>query len=332
MSNTQNSIQDVLKRLAIDIENMNSFLYSLNNVLVSKSDNVDVSQTKEDGSQFTISVPSFGYMKGKIEDINDNFNTLINVNDDVVGIKSENGDVRKFELQNTSRLLSQLENVEGAEFEVPTDFRIKNNWFFESFLNPLLFVSIDISSILTDDINRFSVKRIIINSVLDDDLSYFDNNYKGVNNLNLEDVISELESEGIDYIEDDNIVDLPIGINRYRGDFDVLRILEEEIVTPETGATIKRRIYKLNTLQYTDVLAESQGTRVLAVGDRVITPNDSEYEVVSIDVTNTQVVLESVFGVDPITIGASVIKIKPEVYNVPELQVNVGFNEREIIR
>ena len=64
---------------------------------------------------------------------------------------------------NTSRLLSQLENVEGAEFEVPTDFRIKNNWFFESFLNPLLFVSIDISSILTDDINRFSVKRIIIN-------------------------------------------------------------------------------------------------------------------------------------------------------------------------
>ena len=70
MSNTQNSIQDVLKRLAIDIENMNSFLYSLNNVLVSKSDNVDVSQTKEDGSQFTISVPSFGYMKGKIEDIN----------------------------------------------------------------------------------------------------------------------------------------------------------------------------------------------------------------------------------------------------------------------
>lgn len=331
MSNTQNSIQDVLKRLAIDIENMNSFLYSLNNVLVSKSDNVDISQTREDGSQFTISVPSFGYMKGKIEDINDNFNTLINVNDDVVGIKSENGDVRKFELQNTSRLLSQLENVEGAEFEVPTDFRIKNNWFFESFLNPLLFVSIDISSILTDDINRFSVKRIIINSVLDDDLSYFDNNYKGVNNLNLEDVISELESEGIDYIEDDNIVDLPIGINRYRGDFDVLRILEEEIVTPETGATIKRRIYKLNTLQYTDVLAESQGTRVLAVGDRVITPNDSEYEVVSIDVTNTQVVLESVFGVDPITIGASVIKIKPEVYNVPELQVNVGFNEREII-
>lgn len=333
MSKTQNSLQDVLKRLAIDIENMNSFLYSLNNVLVSKSDNVNVTQTREDGSQFTITVPSFGYMKGKIEDINDNFNTLINVNDDVIGIKSENGDVRKFELQNTSSLISELEGVEGAEFEVPTDFRIKNNWFFESFLNPLLFVSVDISSILTDDIDRFSVKRVVINSVLDDDLEYFDTNLKGVNNLDLETVLADLESEGIDYIEDDNVVDLPVGINRYRGDFDVLRILEEEITDTTTGtaATIKRRRYKLNTLQYTDVLDESEGTKVITVGDRLITPNDSEYEVVSVNTTDTEVVLESVFGVDPITIGASVLKIRPEIYNVPELQVNVGFNEREII-
>lgn len=333
MSKTQNSLQDVLRRLAIDIENMNSFLFSLNNVLVSKSDNVNVTQTREDGSQYTINVPSFGYMKGKIEDINENFNTLINVNNDVIGIKSQNGDVRKFELQNTSSLLSELEGVEGAEFEIPTDFRIKNNWFFESFLNPLLFISVDISSILTNDIDRFSVKRIIINSILDDDLEYFDTNYKGVNNLNFETVLQELEAEGIDYIEDDNIVDLPIGINRYRGDFDVLRILEEEIIdtSAATNSTVKRRRYKLNTLQYTDVLAESAGTKVITVGDRLITPNDSEYQVVSINTTDTEIVLESVFGIDPITIGANVLKIKPEIYNVPELQVNVGFNERQIV-
>lgn len=333
MSKTQNSIQDVLQRLAVDIENMNSFLFSLNDVLISKSDNVNVTQTKEDGSQFTITVPSFGYMKGKIEDINDNFNTLINVNDDVVGIKSENGDVRKFELKNTSTLISELEGAEGASFNVPTDFRVKNNWFFESFLNPLLFVSVDVSSILTNDIDRFSVKRIIINSILDDDFEYFETNYKGVNDLDLETVLSELESQGIDFIEDDNIVDLPIGINRYRGNFDVLRILEEEIKDNTTGteASIKRRKYKLNTLQYNDVLDENEGTKLITVGDRLITINDSEYEVVSVNATNTEVVLESIFGVDPITIGASILKIKPQVYVVPELQVNVGFNEREII-
>ena len=330
---TQNSLQDVLKRLAIDIENMNSFLYSLNDVLISKSDNVDVTQTKNDGSQYTISVPSFGYMKGKIEDINNNFNTLINNNDDVIGIKSENGDVRKFELQKVSSVINDLESIDEQAFTVPTDFRVKNNWFFESFLNPLLFVSIDISGILTEDINRFSVKRIILNSVLDDDLSYFDTNYKGVNNLDLETVLRDLEAEGIDYIEDDNIVDLPIGINRYRGDFDVLRIFEEEIIDTTTGQPVSviRKRYVLNTLQYSDVLSEEKGNKFIAVGDRLITNQDSEYEVVSVNNSTSEVVLESVFGVDPIAIGASVLKIKPSVYVVPELQVNVGFNERQIV-
>lgn len=333
MSNTTNSLQDLLARLAIDIENMNSFLFSLNNMLESKSDSVDITQTKNDGSQYSINVPSFGYLKGKIDDLNENFNTLINANDNVIGIKSSNGDVRKFELQNTSAVISDLQNVENSTFTIPTDFRIKNNWFFESFLNPLLFVSVNISSVLTDDINRFAVKRIIVNSINDDDLEYFDNNYKGVNNLTLESTLTDLESNGIDYIEDDNIVDLPVGINRYRGSFDVIKILQEEVIdtTTDTPTTIVRRKYKLSSLMYTDVLSESLGSKFLAVGDRLITNDDSEYEITSVNVTDSEVVLSNVFGVDPITIGADILKVKPEIYVAPELQINVGFNEREII-
>ena len=172
MSNTTNSLQDLLARLAIDIENMNSFLFSLNNMLESKSDSVDITQTKNDGSQYVINVPSFGYLKGKINDLNENFNTLINTNDNVIGIKSSNGDVRKFELQNISSIINDLEDVENSTFNIPTDFRIKNNWFFESFLNPLLFVSVNISAVMSSDISRFAVKRIIVNSINDDDLEY----------------------------------------------------------------------------------------------------------------------------------------------------------------
>ena len=237
---TKSTLEDLLARLAIDIDNMNSFLFSLNTMLESKSDNVDITQTKNDGSQYSISVPSFGYLKGKIDDLSNNFNTLINTNDDVIGIKSENGDVRKFELQKISQLVTDLENVESTSFDIPNDFRIKNNWFFESFLNPLLFVSIDISSIMTDDIDQFSVKRIIVNSVEDDDLAYFDDNFKGNNDLAIDDVVSELENSGIDFIEDDNIVNLPTGINRYRGDFDVIRIYEEEIIQTLNDENLKR--------------------------------------------------------------------------------------------
>ena len=97
----KHTLSDVLKRLVVDIDNMNSFLYSLENILESKSENVSVSQTKEDGSAFSINVPSFGYLKGKIEDINNRFDTLLSTNADVIGIKSSNGEVRKFELKKT---------------------------------------------------------------------------------------------------------------------------------------------------------------------------------------------------------------------------------------
>jgi TolA-binding protein len=331
---TKHTLSDVLKRLVVDIDNMNGFLFSLQNILESRSENVSVSQKSDDGSSYSITVPSFGYLKGKIEDINTKFDTLLSTNDDVIGIKSANGDVRKFELKKTSALIADLENIRNTEFTIPTEFKVKNNWFFESFLNPLLYVSLDISSILTDDIDQFSIKRIIVNAVNNDDAaSFFDTNYKGRNDLLLEDLKLDLESNAIDYFEDDNIVDIDVAINRFKGSFDVLRILEEENTQNLTNTTVSvvRRRYKLNSLNYTDVLAGTQNSKILAEGDVLITANDSEYIVRSVNKTDTEVVLERIFGIDPIVIGASTLKLKPSPFRAPQLQINVGFNEREII-
>lgn len=331
---TKHTLSDLLKTLVVDVDNMNGFLFSLQNMLESKSENVNISQTNDDGSKYSINVPSFGYLKGKIEDINTRFDTLLSANDDVIGLKSANGELRKFELKKTSTLISDLEAVKDAEFTVPTEFKVKNNWFFESFLNPLLYVSLDVSSIITDDIDQFAVKRVIVNSVNNDDsASFFDTNYKGKNDISLIDLKLDLEQNGIDYFEDDNVTDLDVAINRFKGSFDVLRILEEEstqALTDQTVSVIRRR-YKLSTLNYTDVLAGVQNTKILAEGDVLITANDTEYIVRSVNKTDTEVVLERIFGLDPITIGASILKFKPLPFRVPQLQVNVGFNEREII-
>ena len=332
---TKHTLSDVLKRLVVDIDNMNKFLFSLQNILESSSENVTVSQTKVDGTSTNITVPSFGYLKGKIEDINTKFDTLISANGDVIGIKSSNGDVRKFELKKTSQLIKDLETVQNSTFTVPSAFKVKNNWFFESFLNPLLYVSLDISTVLTDDIDQFIVKRIIVNSVNNDDVAtFFDDNYKGKNDLVYSSIVQELNDNGIDFFEDDNTVDMEVSVNRYNGSFDVVKILEETgNQTLTSGATVStlRRRYKLSTLVYTDVLSGIQNSKSLAEGDVIITANDSEYRVVSINSTDTEVVLERIFGNDPITIGSAILKLKPVPYRRPELQVNVGFNEREIV-
>lgn len=332
---TKHTLSDVLKRLVVDIDNMNSFLYSLENILESKSENVDVTQTKADGTTTTINVPSFGYLKGKIEDINTRFDTLLSTNSDVIGIKSSNGEVRKFELKKTSQVLSDLESVAGAQITLPTEFKVKNNWFFESFLNPLLYVGLDISNVLTDDIDRFAVKRVIINAVNNDDFAtFFDTNYKGRNNVSLSTLRTDLNDNGIDFFEDDNVVEVDTAVNRFKGSFDVLRILEEtgvQTLNNNQTASVVRNRYKLNSLNYTDSLSGIQNSKILAEGDVLITSNDSEYKVMSVNKTDTEVVLERTFGIDPITIGASILRIKPQPYRFPELQVNVGFNEREVI-
>lgn len=331
----KHTLSDVLKRLVVDIDNMNNFLFSLQNILESQSENVTVSQTKVDGSSFNITVPSFGYLKGKIEDINTKFETLVSANDDVIGIKSSNGDIRKFELKKTSQLIKDLENAQSSTYTVPTSFRVKNNWFFESFLNPLLYVSLDISAVLTDDIDQFIVKRVIINAANNDDTeAFFDDNYKGRNDIDFTSLTLDLDNNGIDYFEDDNVVDLEVSVNRFKSSFDVIKISEETgnqtLTNGSTVSTLRRR-YKLSTLLYTDVLAGTQNTKTLAEGDVLITENDTEYKIVSINSTDTEVVLERIFGVDPITLGADVLKLKPVPFRRPELQVNVGFNEREVI-
>lgn len=339
MNEKRHTLGETLARLNVDIENMNEFLYSLQKMLESNSENINLEQRLDDGTTKTITVPSFGYLKGRIDKVDENFNRLVSTNDDVVGIRSTaTGDVRKFELKKVSQLISDLEQIEGSSFEVPTEFRIKNNWFFESFLNPLLFVSVDITSVITDDIDRFSVKRIIINSIEDDDKEFFDTNYKNNNEIDLDTLVLDLENNGIDYIEDDNVVELPVGINRYRGTFDVLRMFEEEVIQIVNGGeaneeevSVVRRRYKLNTLQYTDVLSGSSGSRVIAEGDVLITTGDSEYKVVSINLTDSEVILERVFGIQPVTIGADIFRINPDIYRIPELQVNVGFNERQAV-
>ena len=335
MAETKNTISDLLSRLVVDVDNMNAFLYSLEKMLESQSENISINQKLDDGTIKTINVPSFGYLKGKIEDINSKFDTLISANDDVIGIKSSNGDVRKFQLKKVSKLIQELESIKDTNVSVPNSFGVKNNWFFESFLNPLLFVGIDVSAVLTDDIDQFSVKRIIINSTDDDELAFFDDNYRGNNDLDLDDLITELDDQGIDYFEDDNIVSMQTAVNRYKGSFDVTKIFEEEVPqtltsTGETVTVIRRR-YRLNSLNYTDILDERSNTRILSAGEVLITDNDSEYRVISVDKTNSEVVLERIFGIEPITIGADILRIKPLPYRVPELQVSVGYNERQAI-
>lgn len=333
MSN-KSSLTDYLAELGVDVNNLQEFLLKLSLVLSTKSDTVKVTQTLQDGTTTDFLIPSFGYLSGKVSNLEQKFNDLLSGNSNQLGIKDADGNVKTFELKDISTVVSDLEGVSNTGVSVPATFNYKTNWFFESFLNPLLYINIDTSTITTDvDINKFEAKRLVITSGVQLDLDYFDATYKGKNNLSYSAVIKDLSNRGIQYFEDTSDLELQPSRNTVRGNFDILDILEDsttEIIAGQTLTTAIRK-YRLNTLKYSSITTAGTVEKTLQVGDLLISTNFADYKIKSVDSASRTVILELLFGTEGLAIGANQLKMKPVLERSTLVQLNLGYNERNII-
>lgn len=333
----KSSLTDYLAELGVDINNMQEFLLKLNTSLSTKANSVSVTQTLQDGTIETYNIPSFGYLNTQIQNIEDKFNNLLSGNANQLGVKDKDGNLRTFELKDIATVIDDLEKVSSTGVAVPAAFNYKTNWFFESFLNPLLYVNIDTATITTDpDINRFEVIRIIITSQITSDTQYFDATYNGKNNLVYSAVVKDLNNRGIQYFEDTAELELAPAKNTVRGTFDVLDILEdsETAIVGGQPLTSAVRKYRLATLQYfglTSSTANGTIEKTLKVGDKLLTKDNSEFVVKTIDTNSRTVILELVFGTSGIAVGPAQLRIKPILERSTLVQLNVGYNERDII-
>jgi hypothetical protein len=332
----KSTLSDYLAELGVDINNMQEFLNKLSQMLTTSSDTVAINQTLQDGTPKTFNVPSFAYLKNKIDSIDDKFNSLLTGNANQVGVMDENGQLRRFELQDISQVVADLDSVAGKTVPNPLTFNYKTNWFFESFLNPLIYVDIPVESIATSDVDKFEVKRVIMTSQAIEDTTYFDATYKGQNNIVYSNLLADLNARAINTFEDSNEVLLPPSQNKRSGSFNILDILSDvqsEVIGAET-LTFTITKYVLNTLRYTEKSASSPNglvQRTLKVGDYLITQDNSEYEITAVNTAQKSVVLNRVFGIGSLALGANELTIKPQLDPVTTLSINVGYNERQVI-
>jgi hypothetical protein len=332
----KNTLADYLAELGVDINNMQEFLGKLSMMLTTSSDAVSINQTLQDGTQKTFTVPSFAYLTNKVNSIDTKFNSLLTGNANRIGVMDENGSLRNFELQDVSGVITDLDSVSGKSIINPINFNYKPNWFFESFLNPLLYTDLPVDGIATSDIDRFEATRVIITSITQSDLDYFDSTYKGKNNINYSDLIKDLGSRAIAYFEDSNEVIVPPSQNKVSGSFDIMNMLsdtEARVVLDETQ-TLTVTKYVLNTLRYMEKATTAPTgvvQRNLKVGDLLITPDNSEYSVTAVDTKQVSVTLERTFGLGELTTGAAKLRIKPELNLIKTVSINLGYNERQVI-
>ena len=379
---SKESLSQFLANLNILYGNLLEFYNKFAEAINSNAETVTARQISNEGTVSEIDIPSIGYYTTQVRALAQQIDAMLYANNNEIALQFQDGSVKKFEMQQLSQLVQTLESIDGTSFTVPTDFRTKTNWFFESFLNPLMFVSINVEPLLGNaDIKKFSVRRVILITTDDSQNNFFDQTIKGRSDLKMDDLIVALNNEGIQYHVDDNIVDLPVSINRFRGEFTVVSIVQENVatVTASTGITgqagvagaqgaigrsgvtgtvvrtgssgpsalvaqiatsgvsgvttgvTTQMVYKLDTLNYYDLINGTQSIVTLAKGDTLVTADDTEYEIVSINKSNNTVILTKKFGIGVINVGVNQLRIRPLAYKVPELQISVGYNERQVV-
>jgi hypothetical protein len=323
-----NSIQTLLPELLRLFNNSLESFEKVNQAITSSRDSVTVNIQNQNGTNSRVTIPSFGYLKNSVDRLQTNINTITNLTGADSSIRLADGTFRKLVLAKLPTEAADLTTMTSVN-----EFNVKPNWFFEELINPLLYVSFDITGQAPIDTERCIVKRFILDTNTQSKINFFDSNYNGIANIDYDTFLQEIVEKNISYVLDEAVVDLPPRDLRYSGNFSVTRIGEESVTETVNGVeqTTVQKLYKLNKIFYTDSEADFSDTVQLKVGDSlevVSDPIDTRYTVSQIDTSTNSIVVRLQEGSRTISIGADVLKIGSSINDELEVDVTVGFGER----
>ena len=342
-------VQSSFPKVADQIINFNKnvvdILSKLNSLVSTSDPSLTVNILDQSGISRQFNLPSIGYLKSEIDRLNNNINSIYSINETGALIQPANG--TKFKKVVTVDLNREPNDI--GSLNLVSYFKSGKNWFFDSMLNPQLFIELDLSNKVENNVRKILCRRYIPEFEKDGNgnlttagqqaLDSFNLFFRNKNDFNLESYLSWHETtRGVinpfypNY--DEQMFDLEPNILEFDGTFTVLKI-EEDIIN-------KKLFYHINTLSYVknqmgqmgDIL---QQEKELAVGDELIinTPNSyTRYRIIEISKTgqNPRLRFERTEGNQPIPIGVvGVLKVySPVIYN-KRVRISVGFDERNVV-
>ncbi len=327
MASTQNSISSLVAQFLRLQKNALEIINGLNEVATSTNENVQIELLDENGLPSLASIPAYGYLRSQIERLDSNIQSLAGLGDNFATVRNPDGTYSQIYRAEPIKDPAPLQNL-----QVPSTFSTRDNWFFESFLSPLLYITLDVTGQVPDEADRIRVKRIIANTNTDEKKAFFDQTLKGRNDLGEQAYINELVNAGIDYFVDEDNIDLPLRTIRNKGSFGVVSFFDDLVtITDSNGNQIQetRRNYKLTSVNYTDTTSNVQNGRTLAVGNTLLTRDGSRYEITAVNIEDTSVQLKRTSGYQPVEIGDNTLTLSSAQLSAKIIQVNVGFDERQ---
>lgn len=332
MAGTNNSISTLLNQLLKLYNSSVENFEKINEAVVSNKESVTLNIEDTEGNISRVTIPSFGYIVNKLTRLEDNLKTLTNASGSSnSSVRLPDGSFRKLLLGSLPTEGNTIDNINNVE-----SFNVKSNWFFEELMNPLMYVTFNLTGQVPANTESAIVKRFILNLNTKSKINFFENEYQGKFDINHSDFIRNLVERNIDYVIDESTIDLPPKEKKLIGKFDVLRISDistEEIINGQPTDVISTA-FKLNKITYTDVDAEFPDTLQLKVGDYLDVNDvvvDTRYQITRIDNSTNSVFLRLIEGFKPISIGVDSLKLGTTINEQVFIDVNIGFDERCVV-
>ena len=327
-----NSISQLLEQfLELNTNSLETF-NQINEAITTDKETVTLDLFDTDTqTKRSVQIPSFGYLKQEVDRLNNNVKQISAVDGNDANIRLKDGTFRKI---HTTNLKGPAKNI--TTLAAPNSFNIKLNEFFEDFLNPLLTINLDVSNQIPVETKKVYIEKFIIDNNDLNSVELFDEIYKGENEIDYLDFKNELINQNLKYFVDSEIINMPVNNIQYTGNFDVTNISNEQKTNIIDGVTRNKTIqlFTLNKLTYNNTKKDQLDTEVLKVNDSLIVNSGAyktRYLIRSIDASTSQVELELIEGYEAINIGAAELSIYKDIDTDLHVEINIGFNERQIV-
>jgi hypothetical protein len=341
----QSSFPKVADQILTFNKNVVDILSKINKLVTSSDPSVTVDILDQSGIARQFNLPTIGYLKSEIDRLNNNVNSIYSINEAGALIQPVNG--TKFKKVVTVDLNKEPNDISGLN--TVNYFKSGKNWFFDSMLNPQIFIEIDLSNKVENNVRKVLSRRFIpeferenngnLTSNGQSAVDSFNLLFRNKNNFTLESYLTWHETtpgvlNPFNPNYDEQMFDLEPNIVEYDGVFTVLKV-EEDILN-------KKLFYHVNSLTYVKNQVDRNGQIIqqekeVTIGDEMIinTPASyTRYKVLEISKTgqNPRIRFEMTEGNQPIPVGVQgVLKIySPVIYN-KKVKVSVGYDERNVL-
>lgn len=338
-TNQKNSFVSLLEQIALLNKNSVEVLTKINGIVSSNQNSVSIDYLLDDGTTSKYQMPTVGFLKNQIDIANSNIKKLTSLDDNNSVIIIDNNTSKKIQSIDLSREPNQIQNV-----NLVSSFQQTNNWFFESLMNPLISININLDTLIDDHIGKILSRRYIIKFEKDvnnqyttaglNSLQEFQTLFLNKNNFTISDFIAWVTKPsniGVLNISDNNqymdeqIFDLNLKEVNYKGYFSVFKM--------EVDSLNNKMWYHFNTLSY---YGKDGSTNTLSIGDKLAinsTNSYTTYKVIEINTSSSlfRVALERLDGYDPVPIGTSVLQYYSQLNSNKNVKITIGFDEYNVV-